>query len=89
MYYIYKKVYPSRLILSIIKCCSKSINEKIEESLKQIQSMNSIEVKQYQYSVSIEYVLSEGTKEPSERTIDLHSTDNVNLIRSCPRSKKL
>lgn len=92
MYYLYKKFCPSWLIPSIGKCCSKNVSDKLEESLKQVQTLNStpIVVKQYQYGASVEEITNLSTKDLSEGTVDIHDTDKVTYDKKLrPRSKRL
>lgn len=92
MYYIYKKLFSSWLIPVFGKCCNKSLRDKLEESLEQVQTLNSrpIVVKQYQYGASIEDIAYERTKEPSEHTVEIHDKEKVTYDRKLrPRSKRL
>ena len=55
LYYVYKRFCPKWLLPLFGRCCSKRLEEKFEESFKQVQTLSSkpIVVKQYQYGASV------------------------------------
>jgi short subunit fatty acids transporter len=76
-YYLYKKCFPKCLLLPLFNCCSKNLELKVEESLKQVQTMSRpIVVKQYQYGASIEDIHSTKS-EPSVPLLDSSSKSKV------------
>lgn len=61
VYYVYKNCLVEYLCLNtLFHCCSKDLEQKVEDSLRQVKTIGNrpIVVKQYQYGASIEDIAS-------------------------------